>query len=526
MARKAAPAQAAPVNETPEPRLDVVALKELHPMKENPRSRANVAKDAELEASVGIHGILQPLLITPRAKGGYSIVCGHRRYDAAGKCGLTHVPCMVRDITALEALEIQYVENLQRADIHPLDEAEGFRALIEKHGKTVEELAVKIGRSTGYIYQRLKLCDLPKAMKEALWNDVVPVATALIVARIADAGQRKHAADAILKNQEFEDGKPVTVPMSTTEARRFVADAYMTRLDLAPFDINDESLGCQSCAVCPKRARNSDLFADIAPKHDLCNDPECYKSKVQVAYKHVADEAETDGRRVLTETENAAVFFDDADVIRVDSPYVGLDDPSPEDRKPWGKLLKPDASMIVIGRAPSGRAVKLIDRDAAFEMAAEIGCQWARKDKAMQERAPREDENNGDEPAQTVKVDRDREKRIARENEETIRACAERIIEGAEVDDLGIVVQDMALEALCKLTVLNASPRILNAVCEHRGIDGIENVMDWTYRDGDSRCNQLSLIVEIELRKGVAFAGRKVLVDTCKALDVSEPVEA
>src|SRR2546422_279798 len=110
-----------------------VPLEAIEPSLNNPRRRRNKIEDVELMASVVNHGILTPLLVRPMPEAGkYRIAAGHRRYEAARKLGMTTIPVQVREVTDTEYLEILHVENLQREDVHPLDEAVGFKELLEK----------------------------------------------------------------------------------------------------------------------------------------------------------------------------------------------------------------------------------------------------------------------------------------------------------------------------------------------------------------------------------------------------------
>ncbi len=122
----------------------------------NPRTYFNKEAMAELTDSIRRHGVLQPILVRPMKHGGYEVVAGHRRYLASLDAGCIDIPATVRELHDIEALEIQVIENLQRADLHPLEEAEGYQQLLT-HGYYVKDIALKVGKSKGYVYARLKL---------------------------------------------------------------------------------------------------------------------------------------------------------------------------------------------------------------------------------------------------------------------------------------------------------------------------------------------------------------------------------
>src|SRR2546426_7201035 len=134
----------------------------LEPSPVNPRRHRNKPEDADLVASISLHGILTPLLVRPiPGSGKYQIAAGHRRYETAKKLNLATVPIQVRDMEDKEYLEILHVENLQREDVHPLDEAVGYKELLEQ-GYDAATLAGRLAKSEGHVRQRLKLNDLIK----------------------------------------------------------------------------------------------------------------------------------------------------------------------------------------------------------------------------------------------------------------------------------------------------------------------------------------------------------------------------
>jgi ParB/RepB/Spo0J family partition protein len=127
---------------------------------------------------------LQPLLARPLGDGGFELVFGHRRLRAAKLAGVASAPVMVRQLDDKEVLEEQIIENAQRDDIHPLEEAEGYERLHEQHGYSVDEIAAKVGKSRAFVYARMKLRALCPAAMEAFYGGKLTAATALYVARI------------------------------------------------------------------------------------------------------------------------------------------------------------------------------------------------------------------------------------------------------------------------------------------------------------------------------------------------------
>jgi ParB family chromosome partitioning protein len=140
----------------------------VHPNPRQPRTRFDDAALDELTDSVKENGILQPLLVRPRPAGGYEIVAGERRYRAALKAGLRHVPVVVRQLTDDETLALALIENLIREDIGPLETARAFQRLMEDFGWTQEEMGRRVGKSRSAVANALRLLKLPDAIQLSL----------------------------------------------------------------------------------------------------------------------------------------------------------------------------------------------------------------------------------------------------------------------------------------------------------------------------------------------------------------------
>lgn len=159
-----------------------LALEQLRESTTNPRRRFTALD--ELAASIRVHGILEPLLVRP-VNGHHEIVAGARRYRAAQLAGLAQVPCLVRELDDHAAMEASIVENLQRADVHPLDEADGYAALMQADGAyTVDAIAAKVGKSPSYVRNRLKLGTLSPDVRTAFEDDRITAGHALLIARV------------------------------------------------------------------------------------------------------------------------------------------------------------------------------------------------------------------------------------------------------------------------------------------------------------------------------------------------------
>ena len=145
-----------------------VPLRESEPDPGQPRKTFNQDSLAELAASIGEHGLLQPIAVRPQPMGGYRIVAGERRWRACRMAGLTEVPVVIRDVSDQEAMELALVENLQREDLDPVEEACGIRELMDRCGLTQEQAAQRLGKSRSALANSLRLLGLPPEALELL----------------------------------------------------------------------------------------------------------------------------------------------------------------------------------------------------------------------------------------------------------------------------------------------------------------------------------------------------------------------
>lgn len=145
-----------------------VPLREIEPDPGQPRKTFNQDSLAELAASIGEHGLLQPIAVRPQPMGGYRIVAGERRWRACRMAGLTEVPVVIRDVSDQEAMELALVENLQREDLDPVEEACGIRELMDRCGLTQEQAAQRLGKSRSALANSLRLLGLPPEALELL----------------------------------------------------------------------------------------------------------------------------------------------------------------------------------------------------------------------------------------------------------------------------------------------------------------------------------------------------------------------
>ena len=141
-------------------------LEEIVPNREQPRKQFDDEALADLSASIAQHGVLQPLLVRPMPDGSYQLVAGERRWRASRMAGLTEVPVVIRDMNEQEAAELALIENLQREDLNPMEEAIGYRTLMESYGMTQEQTAQVVNKSRPAVANALRLLQLPEAVTD------------------------------------------------------------------------------------------------------------------------------------------------------------------------------------------------------------------------------------------------------------------------------------------------------------------------------------------------------------------------
>lgn len=145
--------------------IHTVPLEQVRPARNQPRTAFDAERIAALAASIEADGLLQPIVVRQEAHEQYSIIAGERRYRASHEAGLTAVPVVIRDVTDAEAYELALIENVQREDLGPLEEAEAFRYLADAHQMTQEQIAKRVGRDRATISNALRLLKLPETVR-------------------------------------------------------------------------------------------------------------------------------------------------------------------------------------------------------------------------------------------------------------------------------------------------------------------------------------------------------------------------
>ena len=174
---------------------------QIEPDRGQPRTKFDETALTELENSIRDHGVLQPLLVRPMSDGSYRIVAGERRWRAARRAGLTEVPVIIRSLTDGEAAAIALIENLQREDLNPIEEAVGIRRLIEEYDFTQEEAADKLSKSRPAIANALRLLALPDEVMKLVSDGALSAGHARALLGLNDKALIPETADRIIEEK-------------------------------------------------------------------------------------------------------------------------------------------------------------------------------------------------------------------------------------------------------------------------------------------------------------------------------------
>ena len=274
----------------------------------NPRKTFDPEALQKLAWTIEMDGVLQPLEVRPipgqidnaHARERYEIVFGHRRYRASQLAKRETVPCIVRERTDEEAARVQLVENIQRDDVNPLEQAQAMRDLMDKQGMKAEDVGAHVGKSRAWVYAQLKLLQLTPELQAEVASGRMASEVAQQVATV----HPKLQADFVKQIQvrEYRDGKmqPTGDFMGTREVKRIAKMEFMRDLKAAPFDRADAGLrpGWPSCDTCHRCTGNDpDLVERYGP--DACTDPDCYGEKARLHVMHQVDAYRAQGLRVI-----------------------------------------------------------------------------------------------------------------------------------------------------------------------------------------------------------------------------------
>lgn len=304
---------------------DVLALPLIATSLTNPRIYFDPVALQSLSDNIKADGLLQPILVRPlpgarleetftdRRKGDprptHEIVAGERRYRACVMAGVRSVPVLMRNLTDEQVLRMQLVENVEREDLHPLEEARGYRNILDLPSQAerpmadrVAELAASVQKSTRYIYQTLQLLKLCDFAQKVFLEKKLDRTTALQVATIGNEAGQIEATRAIAGLARSGTSTDVVdSTMSQRAAAEYVRNNHRLELKDAPFNIKVVLAGVNACGECPKMSANArDLFDEGKKQPDTCMDRSCYGKKSAAHHQALTEAAKSKGQTVIT----------------------------------------------------------------------------------------------------------------------------------------------------------------------------------------------------------------------------------
>lgn len=255
----AAPAMAVPAPGAARPRTYFAAgIEDVYPSPEQPRRVFDDAKLGELAASIRTHGIIAPLVVRPREGGGYFLIAGERRWRAAQRAGLHEVPVVVQEVAESVAFERALVENIQRADLGPLEEASAYQRLVDEYGLSHEQIAERIGRDRSTVANAIRLLKLPVAVRQLVEDERLsmgharallgleePAAIERAARSVVDKQLSVRATEALVKRARSEGEKPnkPRAPVTAKSASVRDLEERLTRSLGGPVTITEDEPG-------------------------------------------------------------------------------------------------------------------------------------------------------------------------------------------------------------------------------------------------------------------------------------------
>ena len=244
-------------------------LNDIEPNRAQPRKSFDEEALEELANSISTHGVIQPLLVRPLADGGYQLIAGERRWRASRMAGLTEVPVVIREMSDSEAMELALVENLQREDLNPIEEAQGLALLMETYGLTQEQAAKRVGKSRPAVANSMRLLSLPQDVLAMVERGELSAGHARTILALENAEQITALANEIVKKnlsvRETERAvKALLKGDAKKEKRVKKRDTYYDEVELAV----SQSLG-RKAKVSLSAGNKGTLEIEFFGKEDL-----------------------------------------------------------------------------------------------------------------------------------------------------------------------------------------------------------------------------------------------------------------
>jgi ParB family transcriptional regulator, chromosome partitioning protein len=264
-----------------------IPVKDIVPDPNQPRKVFDPIKMAELKASVKEKDIIQALTLRPYGKG-YMIISGERRWRVAKELELLDVPATIRIVNDAEARQMQIIENLQREDVGPMEQATAFKTLTEESNMSVEDIATQVGKPINFVRQQLKLNDLTPKWQNIFGKNGIPITTALQICVLPLNIQKELYTSQVSQEDEKSDNPRITI-------NQYTINQCSGFLSNAKFDINNPNLDKKAgaCSSCSFNSACYSLFSNDV-KNPKCNNVVCFRNKTNIHFENEFQKAKED----------------------------------------------------------------------------------------------------------------------------------------------------------------------------------------------------------------------------------------
>ena len=342
----------------------------------NPRKAFGESDLRELALSFQNVGVLQPLIVR-RVGEGYELVAGERRLRASKLARLAEVPCLVRELTDAQALEVAVLENLQRRDITALEEAEGFQRLIDAGQYTPDTLAEKLSKSREHVYGRLRLCKVADVVRESLESGEVDASVAGLLAKFPVPLQ-KPALKSLRDRRclSFRQAKDLLSdmwhPLGNVPWR-----AKKTGAELPELVAGCGACGALACSDCPRNSRNMPDMVGLHKAKEVCTDAVCYGEKLDLWGELQLARCKTEGRVVVELARDDWDYSGEAPAYSsgwelADQEKYGFGSDWTGGLT-WRVMLEGTGYVFPLAQSPSGKLVDLVKPSEARALLIERG---------------------------------------------------------------------------------------------------------------------------------------------------------
>lgn len=363
-----------------------VALDQIQECPTNPRRTFNQASLEELAETIKLVGVMQEILLRPMWAGDvmthYEIVFGHRRFRASKLAGVSTIPAMIRELTDAQSARLQAIENLQREDLDPIEEAQGYADLIKTPGLNALDIGTEIGKSRTFVYNQIKLLKLCEVGKRLVRCGVLKTELAIEIARLTTEDLQLEALKWICNHSDISEQASETWAenppehyriMSYREGCNMIEQRFRRHLKDALFGRSIMFLVADrpDCNSCDERAGNIPELKATGARADICTNPGCFELKTQAHIAQVAEDArqlpgkvidaiEAREQNLCTMWENS--LEDDAVYVELDGDNYRLNVEAESVRAALGKKLKP-ADVVRIVHPKTGAVIEAVHQD-------------------------------------------------------------------------------------------------------------------------------------------------------------------